>query len=199
MPLNPHPFADRWNHNSHYYPRLAAAIPTDARVVLDVGCGDGTLARYLSRPDRRVIGLDLDLTAVPADPDGVDYVNASVEALPFATSALDAVMLIMVLHHVQPDRALAELRRVLRPGGVLLLLGYGRSVSPYDWLHEAADILAHQVYARTTHRWDPSLRLADPNLSWADNRRLLEEALPGGSYRRLPMWRFEYRWVAPSR
>ncbi len=198
MPLNPHPFANRWNHNAHYYPRLAAAIPTDARVVLDVGCGDGTFARYLSLPGRRVIGLELDPSVMPTEPDGVDYVHATAEALPLADGSVDAVTMIMVLHHVDPEHALTEVRRVLRPGGSLALLGYGFSQTPYDFVRDGFDVVQHQIYAITTRRWDPEVRLAEPTLSWADNRRLLESALPGGDYRRLPMWRFEYRWTAPD-
>lgn len=196
MPLNSHPFADRWNHNSHYYPRLAAAIPTDARVVLDVGCGDGTFARYLSEPGRRVLGLELDPSVLPTEPDGVDYVHASAEALPLADGSVDAVTMIMVLHHCDSRRALTEVKRVLRPNGELALLGYGFSQTPYDFLRDGFDVVLHHAYATTTRGGGPDVRLSDPTLSWAGNRRLLESALPGGRYRRLPMWRFEYRWTA---
>lgn len=197
--LNPHPFADRWNHNSHYYPRLAAAIPADARVVLDVGCGDGTFARYVTRPARRVIGLELDPTVIPTRPDGVDYLRGSAQALPLANNSVDAVTMIMVVHHVDPGQALMEVQRVLRPGGTFALLGYGFSQTPYDFVREGFDIVLHHTYALTTRAGGPDVRLADPTLSWADNRRLLESELPGGRYRRLPMWRFEYCWTAPTR
>lgn len=199
MPVNPHPFANRWNHNTHYYPRIRSALPADAHTVLDVGCGDGTLARYLCRPDRRVVGLDLDGSAFPLESDGVTYVQGSAEALPIADDTVDAVVLVMVLHQVDECRALAEIRRVLRPGGTLVLLGYGSSTTPYDWLRVASDLLVHQVYSQTTRRWDPPVRMADPAHSWAENRRVLEAELPGGRYRRLPMWRFEYRWTVPAK
>jgi ubiquinone/menaquinone biosynthesis C-methylase UbiE len=196
VPLDPHPFADRWNHNSHYYPRIRAALPESARTVLDVGCGDGTLARYLASGDRRVIGLDVDAAPLPRKSDGASYVQGSAEALPFADDSLDAIVLVMVLHHVDAPRALAEFRRVLGRGGRLELLGYGRSRTAFDWLGEGGDLLVQQLYAHSMRRWDPPVRMADPTLTWAENRRLLESELPGGRYRRLPMWRFEYSWSA---
>lgn len=42
-----HPFADRWNHNTHHYPRMRSEIE-GARRVLDVGCGDATFCRYVA-------------------------------------------------------------------------------------------------------------------------------------------------------
>ncbi len=136
---------------------------------------------------------------LPTEPDGVDYLHASADALPLADGSVDAVTMIMVLHHVEPERALTEVRRVLRPGGTLALLGYGFSQTPYDFLREGFDIVLHHAYSVTVRGGGPDVRLADPTLSWADNRRLLEAALPGGQFRRLPMWRFEYRWTAPTR
>ncbi|MFT8394732.1 class I SAM-dependent methyltransferase [Propionibacterium sp.] len=50
---DPHPFAQRWNHNTHYYPRIAELVE-GRHLVLDVGCGEGTLARYLATGDTGV-------------------------------------------------------------------------------------------------------------------------------------------------
>ncbi|GAA0991221.1 hypothetical protein GCM10009555_078180 [Acrocarpospora macrocephala] len=42
----------RWNHNIHYHPRILRAIPEGAQRALDVGCGEGMLARELDRAAR---------------------------------------------------------------------------------------------------------------------------------------------------
>jgi SAM-dependent methyltransferase len=93
-------------------------------------------------------------------------------------------------------RTLAEVRRVLRPGGVAHLLGYGRSAGPLDALAELRDVLAHRWYRRRTVAWDAGIAVAGPTLTWAENRRLLRRELPGGRYRRLALWRFRYVWRA---
>jgi ubiquinone/menaquinone biosynthesis C-methylase UbiE len=193
-----HPFAERWNHNAHYYPRLAAAVPADAGVVLDIGCGDGTLARYLARPGRMVLGLDPDGPSPASTPaPGVHLAVGTAEELPCADSSVDAVTMVMVLHHTDALRALAEIRRVLRPGGTALVLGYGRSDGPRDAAYELRDLLWHRRLSRRTVAWEPGVAVADPAGTWAEARALLRSELPGGTYRRLPLWRYLYTWRRP--
>lgn len=94
--------------------------------VLDVGCGPGY---YLSRlraraTDAPIVGVDLSegmVRAASAATGERAVAVASVQSLPFATDGFDAVLAMHMLYHA-PDipGAVAELRRVLRPGGVLL-------------------------------------------------------------------------------
>ena len=79
-----HPFRERWNHSSHHYPRLRDAVPATARTHLDIGCGEGTLCRYVAERGLAVTGVDVDPAVLPRD-DTVTYATASAEALPFAT------------------------------------------------------------------------------------------------------------------
>jgi len=98
-----------------------AGVPRPARV-LDAGCGTGrNLVEF------GVLGR---VTGVEPSESAVEYcrrhralevVHAAVEALPFDDSSFDVVMALDVLEHVTEDtRALRELRRVTRPGGMLL-------------------------------------------------------------------------------
>lgn len=54
----------RWNHNIHYYPLILAAIPPGCQRVLDVGCGEGMLARQLAHRVPRVVGIDQDSASI---------------------------------------------------------------------------------------------------------------------------------------
>lgn len=109
---------------------LAAALgPATARTatVLDIGCGDGTAAATAAPllAGHRVVGVDWSQDALKRAHARLPYVvrgELSDGGLPFADGAADAVLFSEVVEHlVDPDSALDELRRVLRPGGHLML------------------------------------------------------------------------------
>ncbi|MFI1676662.1 class I SAM-dependent methyltransferase [Streptomyces sp. NPDC020607] len=109
---------------------LAAALgpaTTRTATVLDIGCGDGTAAATAAPllAGHRVVGVDWSQDALKRAHARLPYVvrgELSDGGLPFADGAADAVLFSEVVEHlVDPDSALDELRRVLRPGGHLML------------------------------------------------------------------------------
>ncbi|MDO9455379.1 class I SAM-dependent methyltransferase [Nocardioides sp.] len=196
MSRDGHPFASRWNHNSHYYPLIAARLPASGRV-LDVGCGEGTFCRFIAAEARTVVGVDPDASVLPPPTGGVRYVRGSAESLPFVDAAFDALTMTMVLHHVEPGRGLAEAARVLAPGGRLLVLGFGRRGGRQDLLHELRDAVTHRVVSRRMQPWDPPTVKSFTVGTWAEVRESASRALPGCTYSRLPMWRYLVEWHKP--
>ncbi|HEV2953147.1 MAG TPA: class I SAM-dependent methyltransferase [Candidatus Dormibacteraeota bacterium] len=95
--------------------------------IADVGCGAGNMAKAVKRlrPDLQVHGVDVSSAAVQAaqqDPQGVEFHLASADGLPFPDSSLNAVTMFDVLEHLaRPEKVLAEVSRVLVPGGVFHL------------------------------------------------------------------------------
>jgi SAM-dependent methyltransferase len=192
-----HPFTHQWNHNTHYYPLLRAALPDGATRVLDVGCGDGTWCRSLATDSRLVVGVDVDARHL-SPTDGVRYVVGSAEALGFADASFDAVTLTMVLHHVDAGRALGEAVRVLVPGGVLQVLGIGRYGGPRDVPLEVRDVVAHRLHSRGHHPWEPPTTKLEPTETWAQALMTARHWLPGCTWDRLPMWRYRVQWTKPA-
>ena len=102
--------------------------------VLDVGCGDGTLACAAASRGAVVTGLDPDPAMVAAGRarparDGleVEFMDGRIERLPFADGSFDVVVAVTVLCFVADARAaVREMARVLRPGGRLVLGELGR-------------------------------------------------------------------------
>ncbi len=95
--------------------------------VLDVGTGDGQLARRIQQAHRaHVVGVDGARNQVSeARRRGaeVGYVQAGALDLPFAVGSFDAVVACLVFEHIDDlDGAVAEVARVLRPGGRFLLM-----------------------------------------------------------------------------
>lgn len=188
-----HPHPDRWNHSTHYFPLIAEQIRCESARILDVGCGEGSLCRYLASPGRTVTGLDYDASILPSS-DEISYLRGSGEDLPWPDASFDAVTLVMTLHHLDRERALAEATRVLAPGGVLIILGMSRSSGWRDLPFEMRDVLAHRIHSRGKIAWEPATIKAEAVLTWADERARLRAALPGMTYRRLPMWRYLATW-----
>ena len=116
--------------------RRATVGETTGRV-LEVGCGTGlNLAHYSSRAS--VVGIEPDearlalaATRVVESPAAVELFAGSAEALPFLPHSFDAAVATLVFCSIPtPERALAELRRVLVPGGAVRLLEHVRVARP---------------------------------------------------------------------
>jgi SAM-dependent methyltransferase len=102
---------------------------------LDSGCGTGALAAALAPRVAEVVGLDADeryLEAARAScPDNCTFVSGDAEALPFAYGEFDLAGCLRVLHHTRrPELVVAELARVTRPGGIVLVVDQLGSVDP---------------------------------------------------------------------
>jgi SAM-dependent methyltransferase len=102
-------------------PLFRAAIGSGKRV-LDLGCRSGALTRHFLEGNS-VVGLDVDASALEkAAALGIEPVQANVEEpLAFESASFDAVVAGELFEHLQfPDALVAEIRRVLKPGGVLV-------------------------------------------------------------------------------
>ncbi|MBN2226145.1 MAG: bifunctional demethylmenaquinone methyltransferase/2-methoxy-6-polyprenyl-1,4-benzoquinol methylase UbiE [candidate division Zixibacteria bacterium] len=114
--------------------RTVKRLPADTRLVLDIACGTGDLSLAVAkrRPETKVIGLDfvrsmLDLARIKTDRAGlvsrVHHTAGDAMHLPFANHRFDAAMVAFGFRNM-PDRAraLAEMRRVVKSGGKVLVL-----------------------------------------------------------------------------
>jgi ubiquinone/menaquinone biosynthesis C-methylase UbiE/DNA-binding transcriptional ArsR family regulator len=149
---------------------LLTLLPRDWTVV-DVGCGTGNAAEILAPLVRRVIAIDQSAPMLAAaqkrlqDAGNVEFMQADLQRLPLADGTAHAAVCVLVLHHAEsPSLAIAEMARVLKPGGMLLVI----------------DMLAHDrtSYRHTMgHRW---LGFAQPELEqWAREAGLSEpRAMP---------------------
>lgn len=120
------------------------AGPLQGRAVLDFGCGDGAFSYELSRHGARVSGIDLAAEAVAfakveheRRKTGAQFFVESCYETHFAAESFDGVLSTDVIEHVQePHRFLAEIERVLRPGGVAVVSTPIRlTENPLDRLH----------------------------------------------------------------
>ena len=112
----------------------AAAVVHPGDRVLDVCCGTGDLALAASEAGGRVTGLDFSapmLERARGKSSGIEWIEGDALALPFADGSFEAVTIGFGLRNLpNVERGLAELRRVLRPGGRLAILEITRPKGP---------------------------------------------------------------------
>lgn len=124
-----------WMHDTFRYERYAG------RRMLEIGVGLGTDHLQFARAGARMTGVDLtprcvDMTKRRLEQEGfaADIRVMDAEALEFDDDSFDAVYSFGVLHHIpSTERAFAEVRRVLRPGGVFLGALYSRESFFHAW------------------------------------------------------------------
>jgi ubiquinone/menaquinone biosynthesis C-methylase UbiE len=131
---------DRWSRvwnlarytNRSIYGTVLALLDERHHRVLDVGCGTGLMSAKLAAGGRRVLGVDLSSDMIARArrrrSARVDFMQGDAEQLALESSGFDAVVNLISFHHYPaPSRALAEFRRVLRPGGRLVLVLFDRN------------------------------------------------------------------------
>jgi ubiquinone/menaquinone biosynthesis C-methylase UbiE len=144
---------------------LQALTPAPGECLLDVGCGPGLLTRDLADavgPDGFVLGLDLSASMLALAAErcaGIPHIaltQADATSLPVCSGAADAVTATQVLLYVeQPESALAEIRRVLRPGGRVAIV-------ETDWQTAVVTAQDADLTRRLFGAWDAAV--ASPRL-----------------------------------
>lgn len=131
--------------------------------ILEVGCGGGAMAKAVKyyRPDLTVWGCDISrssLAQASKNPDGVRLVLGDVLDLPFKDNSLAAVFAIDVFEHLTDlPRALAEVRRVLKPDGIFhLSVPYeGSLLNLEGWLTRYGGWKAKKIYCGHVQEFSP--------------------------------------------
>jgi SAM-dependent methyltransferase len=135
------------------YEELLAAHIDSTSVVLDAGCGQAGIVEQVVPHVRSAVGIDRTFVDFRHTIKLRDLVQGTLETLPFSSCLFDVISCTWVLEHLrQPDRVFNEFARVLRVGGVLLLLApnahnyvtiMNRLVP--GWLHKS---ITHCFYGR---------------------------------------------------
>jgi ubiquinone/menaquinone biosynthesis C-methylase UbiE len=140
-------------------PALEAIRRARPARVLDIGCGQGWLAKRIAAEiDAAVVAADAsprmaELAAAP----GVEAVVADAQALPFTDGEFDCVVAAWMLYHVADlDRAFSEFARVLRPGGLFVAITNGAG-----HLRELWALVHRRPYSLNFNRENGAALLAD--------------------------------------
>ncbi|MFO0910936.1 MAG: class I SAM-dependent methyltransferase [Isosphaeraceae bacterium] len=181
--------------------------PLEGLRVLDLGCGKGRFAVRLEAMGAQVVGVDLS-HAMLSQAAPLPRLRASARRLPFGDASFDAVVAVEVFEHLEAlGPVIAEVRRVLRPGGRLAVIdknaGSFNSRRPWlpnlvvKWIDEQRGLWMYPAHGPVRERWiwPRALRrrlgerfedVTTDFLLSADEPRLLFHAVAG--VRRMVLW-----------
>ena len=181
------------------------AAPTNARTALDVGCGDGLLSFDLAEHGLDVTGIDpheasierarSDQRATPR----TNFVCGDVFTSDLGRTSFDLVAASAVLHHIDARAGLRRLKQLVRPGGVIAVVGFGRPDGLHDRMLEVAGATTKRVQVIRREYWEHNAPVSwPPPFTTGQMRELGCDELPGATFRRLMSNRFSLVWTAPQ-
>lgn len=133
---------------------VAAVAPKPGDRILDLAAGTGTSSKPFAEAGATVVAADLSLGMLQVGRErqpSLTFVNADALALPFADAAFDTVTISFGLRNVEDtEAALAELRRVTRPGGRMVICEFSTPVfPPMRWAYHEVALKVLPLVART--------------------------------------------------
>jgi ubiquinone/menaquinone biosynthesis C-methylase UbiE len=171
--------------------------PRQGLRVLDAGCGRGEVLLACARAGAEVAGIDYSSDAVEisretlAEFPGADLRVGSVTELPWSDSSFDRIEFSDVIEHLDPPQTvptLAEFRRVLRPGGFLLVhTAPNRNFHRYGWplSRPFVRLLGHREIADKVDRWFELCDVYHPN---EQTLRTLRRSVRDAGFDRFKVW-----------
>jgi SAM-dependent methyltransferase len=186
-------------------------IPSSCTSVIEIGCGTGRLVRAVAGRAEVVVGIDVSPEMIrlarerARDDPRICFVCADFLTYPMSESRFDCVISVATLHHFPPAMALARMKALLRPGGVLVLHDVRSPSGPIDWLQSALGAIVNGDawwWLRARLRDSGALRSAwhdhgagERYLTMRGARDLCEIHLPGARIHRHPLWRYTAIWT----
>ena len=191
-----------WNHNSAYYPWVQKKT-SSCRTVLDVGCGDGSLALFLDDGTKRIVGIDsahhcIEKARSVENGGTVEFICCSFKDFTQNTS-FDAVVFVASIHHMDMTKALQKAKSLMAPGGKLLIVGLAKPSTIIDWALEVARVLPSKILS-AFHHMQASEELSLPTAydypTMKEIRRIVKIELPRAKIHYALYYRYLLEWSA---
>ncbi|CRZ19058.1 class I SAM-dependent methyltransferase [Mycolicibacterium neworleansense] len=205
-----HAFNSRhpWSHNDHFHRWILTNLPAHRGTAIDVGCGQGALVARLAARFTQVHGTDVDedmRTQAARRCAGLDNVTIDDSRLAQLDGPVDLVTMIAVLHHLDAEQALTDVRRLLAPGGRFLVVGLAAPVSVRDTAWDVASAVTNPLIGLVKHPRPvrggpvpPPFPVRDPQFSFDELRTMVDRILPGAQMRRRLAFRHTICWTKPG-
>jgi SAM-dependent methyltransferase len=188
-----------YNHNDHYAGLVLRHAPQSCTAALDIGCGEGRLLAKLAALSDVVVGIDRDTASIEVArrcaPDAVEVIEGDFLDHDFGDRDFDFITAVASLHHMAVADALRKMSQLLRPGGVIAIVGLYRAATAADRLVELAAVPLNAALAWSRPSEPMTAPAIDPTTSLTEIRSAVAPILPGARTRRLLLWRYLLTWT----
>ena len=141
-----------WNHNYAYHNWIKKNIENNS-IVLDVGCGDGTLIFKISKKCKKVYGIDIDKKSINVaikdnKDDNVSFINDDFLKYNFKNMKFDMIIFVAAIHHMNMKDALLKAQSLLKENGKIIIVGLSKPSSIFDYIIEVLRIVPSFVVSK---------------------------------------------------
>ena len=141
-----------WNHNYAYHNWIKKNIENNS-IVLDVGCGDGTLIFKISKKCKKVYGIDIDKKSINVaikdnKDDNVSFINDDFLKYNFENMKFDMIIFVAAIHHMNMKDALLKAQSLLKENGKIIIVGLSKPSSIFDYVIEVLRIVPSFVVSK---------------------------------------------------
>jgi len=197
-----------WNHNVQYHDLVLRSIPPHCSRSLDAGCGAGQLTRKLALHCDEVVAIDINpatlsrarATGTPcqnAMDARITYITGDVMTHPFPAASFDFITCVAALHHLPLKPALVRFRDLLKPGGVLAIVGLYRNHTLEDYAWGAAAMPISRILRFLHGDAAVNAPVQDPRETLHEIRDAAQKLLPGALCKRHLFFRYSLYWRSP--
>ncbi|WKG02844.1 bifunctional 2-polyprenyl-6-hydroxyphenol methylase/3-demethylubiquinol 3-O-methyltransferase UbiG [Mycolicibacterium sp. HK-90] len=202
-----HTFNSRhpWSHNDHFHRWILANLPARRGTAIDIGCGQGDLVAQLATRFDRARGTDLDAgMRAEATRRCAHLPNATIDGSQLADldGPADLITMVAVLHHLDVEQALVDVKRLLAPGGRFLVVGLAAPASIRDTAWDVASAVTNPLIGLIKHPRPvpggpvpPPFPVRDPQFSFDELQAMVHSVMPGAEMRRRLAFRHTIRWT----
>jgi len=190
-----------WNHNYAYNSWVSKKVGKRISI-LDVGCGDGTLAQYLRTADNNILGIDISDSAIQKANKKNSYSNVSFLQTTFEdfqenNKKFDAIVFVASIHHMDMINAIDKAKKLLTKNGVLIIVGLAKPSSLSDWIVELARIIPSRIISvikKNTTSEELNIDVSYDFPTMNEVRQILNEKLCGYTLRYGLHYRYLLTW-----
>lgn len=138
-----------WNHNYAYHRWISKNVG-NRKHILDVGCGNGVLARYLSTAENHVLGIDPSAVSIQNaiknnEKSNVSFLQTTFEDFQSDGKRFDAIIFVASIHHMNMEDAIEKVKKLLQRNGILIIVGLSKPSNFWDWALETARIIPSKI------------------------------------------------------